>query len=411
VDADLIRKAIERQAEAVQSLDLRVSCFYSVDEAPRETPHERFRLAISGEGTFYWNEYYYDGITPSQGQFTVFSGGRQTRYSPSRKEGILEPGFPDFVKSQTIPTSSLIRVWDEFLVNRMASDSIDVLPERQDVGGHSCVVVAGKVREDPDLLHYRLYLDPEMDYVVRAVEELRAAGPEPGLTARRKLKEYTTINGTRVPTLVETSAFSAAEGTVLTRSLYRTEQVHINEPIDESMFVLDFPPGTQVWIMPDRTDYVAGESAAGSAVTPGDRAPELLLEGGFGLRLADYRGRQVVLAFCSISSKPCADLLLKLRDLQQELGADKLGVIAVQDTEATWEQIEGFRQASGIEFPILRVPERLGETPRSPTGRAYGIVTVPTVVLIDAEGKVSAMAEEAGIPDLLRGLRPAQNAE
>jgi hypothetical protein len=71
---------------------------------------------------------------------------------------------------------------------------------------------------------------------------------------------------------------------------------------------------------------------------------------------------------------------------------------------------DAFRQDKGIHFPIGRARGADGDTWQSPTWGAYGITGIPAAVLIDAEGKVSALAEAHEIPDLLEGLEGRQTA-
>jgi peroxiredoxin/5-hydroxyisourate hydrolase-like protein (transthyretin family) len=123
----------------------------------------------------------------------------------------------------------------------------------------------------------------------------------------------------------------------------------------------------------------------------GEIAPELVLEEGAGVTLAQFKGKPVVLAFVSIYSRPCVKVLDDLKALQAEKGADKLGVIAVHDRTATPEEIEQFRKDHSITFPIVRVPDGPRDGWDSATFRAYGVTALPTVARIDTEGKVESV--------------------
>jgi peroxiredoxin len=129
-------------------------------------------------------------------------------------------------------------------------------------------------------------------------------------------------------------------------------------------------------------------------VPVGGQAPELVLEtspGGPACSLATFKGKPVVLAFVSIYSRPCVKVLEALKALQAEKGADKLGVIAVHDRTAKPEEIEQFRRERSLAFPIVRVPDAPRDGWDCETFRAYGVTALPTVVRIDAEGKVESV--------------------
>jgi peroxiredoxin len=128
-----------------------------------------------------------------------------------------------------------------------------------------------------------------------------------------------------------------------------------------------------------------------TAASVGLPAPELVLEQGTDAKLAQFKGKPAVLAFVNIYSKPCVKVLDDLKALQEKQGADKLGVIAVHDWTAKPEEIEQFRKDHSIPFPIVRVPDAPRDGWDSATFRAYGVTALPTVVRIDADGKVGSV--------------------
>lgn len=141
----------------------------------------------------------------------------------------------------------------------------------------------------------------------------------------------------------------------------------------------------------------------------GQPAPELVLEEGAGVSLAQFRGKPVVLAFVSIYSRPCVKVLAELRALQEEKGAEALAVIAVHDRTATPEEIEQFRKDHSIAFPIVRVPEAERDGWDSATFRAYGVTALPAVVLIDSEGKVVSVGDGKNLDRKLQDVLPKSN--
>jgi 5-hydroxyisourate hydrolase-like protein (transthyretin family)/peroxiredoxin len=151
------------------------------------------------------------------------------------------------------------------------------------------------------------------------------------------------------------------------------------------------------------TAYQVGEKRE-AAVRLGQPAPELVLEKGANVSLAELKGRAVVLAFVSIYSRPCVQALLDLKKLQDEKGKDKLAVIAVHDRTATPEEIEAFRKENAITYPIVRVPDAADDGWQAETWRAYGVEDIPTAVLIDAEGKVVSVGDASGLSEKLGQL-------
>jgi peroxiredoxin len=173
-----------------------------------------------------------------------------------------------------------------------------------------------------------------------------------------------------------------------------------------ALFAFVPPPGGGVITNSDRRIIPSGTKAVRlvlpvkqkaetrKPVSVGEPAPELVLEEGAGVTLAQSKGKPVVLAFVSIYSKPCVKVLDDLKAFQAEKGADKLAVIAVHDRTATPEEIEQFRKEHGITFPIVRVPDAPREGWDGEAFRAYGVTALPTVVRIDAEGKVESVGAD-----------------
>jgi peroxiredoxin len=178
------------------------------------------------------------------------------------------------------------------------------------------------------------------------------------------------------------------------------KDITVNERLPDDLFTIKFPDGTRV--QDDRRDRSYTVVDVPTPAEPrqkaeiGGPAPELVLEQGAAVKLAQFKGMPVVLAFVSIYARPCVKVLDDLKALQEKEGADKLGVIAVHDRTATPEEIEQFRKDHSIPFPIVRVPAAPRDGWDSETFRAYGVTALPTVVRIDTEGKVESVG--AGLP-------------
>jgi thiol-disulfide isomerase/thioredoxin len=199
-------------------------------------------------------------------------------------------------------------------------------------------------------------------------------------------------------------------------------KIAVNTGIGDEFFDLwkRVPTGTRVVDLDVGTErvFMSEEDAPKPPPQLGSPAPELVLEQGAGVTLAQFKGRPVVIAFVSIYSRPCVKVMDDLKALQEKQGADKLGVIAVHDRTATREEIEQFRKDHSISFPIVRVKESeiawsvsVGLYPPgvplfslrvppdasggwdSATFRAYGVTALPTVVRIDAKGAVASLGD------------------
>ena len=118
----------------------------------------------------------------------------------------------------------------------------------------------------------------------------------------------------------------------------------------------------------------------------GDRAPEFELPGTGGktYRLADYRGRKLVIAFYPGDFTPtCTKQFCSYRDQSEkldDLGADVLGI-----SPQSVESHERFTEEKKLNVPLLADEDKS-------VARAYGVLAGPMVrraiFVIDEEGMV-----------------------
>src|SRR5207245_5443938 len=125
--------------------------------------------------------------------------------------------------------------------------------------------------------------------------------------------------------------------------------------------------------------------------------PELHGSGGWintqhPLRLADLRGRVVVLDFWTFCCINCLRVIEELRPLEQRFG-DRLVVIGVHSPKFPHEQ-----DHAAVERAVLR--HRIGhpvlDDPEMVTWQSYGVRAWPTLVVIDPAGYAVAMAAGEG---------------
>ena len=127
------------------------------------------------------------------------------------------------------------------------------------------------------------------------------------------------------------------------------------------------------------------QQPAADAALIGQPAPELTLPDldGKPHRLADYRGRRVVLNFWATECAPCLQEMPALDRAQQQSGALVVG-IAMDDPA----QVRAFLTAHPVTYPIL-----IGQFTTPSTSLQLGDTgeVLPYSVLIDADGRVEAV--------------------
>ena len=108
---------------------------------------------------------------------------------------------------------------------------------------------------------------------------------------------------------------------------------------------------------------------------------------GTAFRLADYRGKVVLLNFWGTWCPPCLQELPDLIALQEKYAAKGFTIIGLAEnndprlTEAQYRIVlNGFIEKNGINYPNVPIPDG--------TKAAYGIEGFPTTFLVDKTGKV-----------------------
>ena len=97
------------------------------------------------------------------------------------------------------------------------------------------------------------------------------------------------------------------------------------------------------------------------------------------LRLADFKGRVLVLNFWASWCEPCRAEMPTLQQLPLVLGEDRVAVLGLNFKEGP-RRVAQFTQAAGVTLPVALDPQ-------GDTARAWEVKVFPTTVLIDAEGR------------------------
>lgn len=139
-------------------------------------------------------------------------------------------------------------------------------------------------------------------------------------------------------------------------------------------------------------------------------APEFTLKDASGkpVRLADYRGKVLILDFWATWCEPCAMEIPWFMDLERREKDHGLAVLGVSMDDEGWDAVKPFAAKIGLNYPVV-----LGN---DETALLYGGVdALPTTFLIDREGRIAAvhvgLADrrdiEDGVERLLQTSQPA----
>jgi cytochrome c biogenesis protein CcmG/thiol:disulfide interchange protein DsbE len=124
-----------------------------------------------------------------------------------------------------------------------------------------------------------------------------------------------------------------------------------------------------------------GEASLSIGETAPDKTLPTLDDGGSG-RIADYRGRWVLLNFWASWCEPCRKESPILEDFQKRYGGPGFTVLGINLYDSSDDAI-AFSDRYGLSYPQLREP---GGDDRK---EAYGMTGFPESFLIDPRGKIA----------------------
>jgi peroxiredoxin len=139
-----------------------------------------------------------------------------------------------------------------------------------------------------------------------------------------------------------------------------------------------------------------GEPAHDGGAGLGQPAPPFRLAalGGGDIALSDYRGRVVLLDFWATWCNPCheqARILAPLYGVVRSRGVEFLAIDSGEEAET----VERFVAGSPFPYPVLLDPE-------DSLGLALGVVALPTLVIVDRDGRISYVKEGIADAEILR---------
>ncbi|MEE9257986.1 MAG: TlpA disulfide reductase family protein [Nitrospinaceae bacterium] len=113
--------------------------------------------------------------------------------------------------------------------------------------------------------------------------------------------------------------------------------------------------------------------------------------------LDNYRGKYLLINFWATWCGPCKVEMPSLESLYQRFKSDKFDVLAISNDMFGATVVKPFMEAHNLTFPVA-LDQQLT------VSHQYGIVSLPTTVLIDPEGNIIGVlqgAENWSKPDTL----------
>jgi len=123
--------------------------------------------------------------------------------------------------------------------------------------------------------------------------------------------------------------------------------------------------------------HCAKEGPPGQALAPDFRLTTLE---GKEVALSELKGKVVLLDFWATWCAPCREAIPHLIDLHRTFGQNGLEVIGMSVDKGESETVRRFAKSMDIPYAIIITPDEVQ--------REYGVVSLPTTILIDREGKI-----------------------
>ena len=117
----------------------------------------------------------------------------------------------------------------------------------------------------------------------------------------------------------------------------------------------------------------------------------------------DYRGRVVLLDFWSTSCAPCVQDLPNLEALRKTYEPRGLVVLSILSARGDPEKIRQILKLKGANFPFA-IDRGDDEGANGETADHYGVLTYPTLVIIDRRGKVAFHSFDPALKDRARAI-------
>jgi peroxiredoxin len=326
---------------------------------------------------------------------------------PGRMEiGLASPiAFAGLQKVQTPPGGYIGGSQDCDVTVLMKMPNVHVLPETEEVNGHTCYVVATMWGKDYDARHTKKWFAKDLNFALVKVERY---DPGSQLKSRRVFDGFVEIAPEfflahairaevyyvpywRQPSL-PVGGYELRHQPVQINT-YTISSVELNPDIPDSEFELEFPDGVVVedersWL---RRRLLPAEppKLRKPRTVIGTGAPELDVAEwvkGTPKTLDALRGKMVVLALWDHTDEACAELVSLLDGQFSEYSEKGVEIISIHSADAKLGTLKKFLSDNSIEFRVA--VDKPAENCKGATFEKYYVREVPAVFIIDAEGKV-----------------------
>ena len=124
-------------------------------------------------------------------------------------------------------------------------------------------------------------------------------------------------------------------------------------------------------------------------------APDFTLQdvSGKNVRLADLKGRVVLLEFWATWCPPCRAEIPTIERLHTQYGSKGLTILAVSLDEGGWDGVKAFAAEHKITYTVLKGTEEVSSK--------YMVRLIPTMFLIDKQGIIKKQSMGGGSDDSL----------
>jgi len=250
-DINFFKAAFEQENSLVKNIFIKSKIYLSVDSFEQQLDDKNYGNTIvyvddAKEG----NKHYRKEVNIKQGkmgfeQELAFDGkvtkGLSVMKERPLNEGDISEGEAHSLNRFMVPEAGRCVVWDTPLLKRLQNDQLQILPQPEEIDGKKCYVIKGTLEEAPEV-GYKLWLDPDIGFMARQVEEIGSKGN----VTRRHLLSFKEIKPNLwFPQRVEEEGID--NGKVVNRNVFVLISADINnETFSSNIFQITFPPGTRV---------------------------------------------------------------------------------------------------------------------------------------------------------------------
>ncbi len=167
---------------------------------------------------------------------------------------------------------------------------------------------------------------------------------------------------------------------------YTVNIISVNEEISDDYFVYDLSGLTEVASFEELLESIQASGGLGApeTVQVGEPAPDfnLTLMDGTAFQLSEQAGSVVLIDFWATWCPPCVESLPYLQGLYEEFEDDEVVFVGVSlDRPGSEQRVENMIERFGLTYLI-------GINEDGEIANEYGAVSIPTLIVVDAEGIV-----------------------